>query len=242
MKLITLNIWGGHVLEPLLNFISAHQEIDIFCFQEVYCDAPHKISSDDRKVNLDIFGELQNLLPNHKGLFKPVVKNIYGIAMFVKKGIEVLQEGEVVIHENPNYLGIGPTHSRNLQWIKCRSQNKNRYILNVHGLWNGKGKTDSPERIAQSQKIKSFSGSLVDPLVLCGDFNLRPDTKSIQIIEKGFKNLIQLYDVKSTRTSLYEKEEKFADYVFLSPEIEIKSFEVLKDEVSDHAPLFLETV
>lgn len=29
MKLITLNILGGHVRAPLLNFISSHQDIDI---------------------------------------------------------------------------------------------------------------------------------------------------------------------------------------------------------------------
>ena len=36
MKLITLNIWGGHVLEPLLNFMVSHHDVDIFCLQEVY--------------------------------------------------------------------------------------------------------------------------------------------------------------------------------------------------------------
>lgn len=33
LKLITLNIWGGHVEKPLLDFINAHQDVDIFCLQ-----------------------------------------------------------------------------------------------------------------------------------------------------------------------------------------------------------------
>jgi len=50
MKLITLNIWGGHMFNPLLEFIQAHQDIDIFCLQEVYHQAPHKVSDEDREA------------------------------------------------------------------------------------------------------------------------------------------------------------------------------------------------
>ena len=65
MKLITLNIWGGYIKEPLLKFIATHQDIDIFCFQEGYHNAPNKISTDDKENSLNIFSELQDLLPEH---------------------------------------------------------------------------------------------------------------------------------------------------------------------------------
>src|SRR5450432_161418 len=108
MELITLNIWGGHVRDPLFNFISKHQETDLFCFQEVYHKAPQKISTEDRAVSLNIFSELEALLPNHYSFFRPVVKGIYGIGMFIKKEIDVLEEGEFDIHDNPAYQGTGP--------------------------------------------------------------------------------------------------------------------------------------
>lgn len=240
MKLITLNIWGGHVYSPLLDFIRSHQDIDIFCFQEVYHNAPDKISDEDRKVSLTIFAELQQLLPEHQGFFRPVVDDIYGIGMFVKKSLNVLAEGEVNIHENPDYTGIGPAHSRNLQWLQCNIEGKKYTIVNVHGLWNGKGKTDTPERLAQSQKIREFIDRLDTPTIMCGDFNLRPDTESVKIIEQGMSNLIKQYNIGSTRTSYYPKAEKFADYIFTSPEVAINQFTVLQDEVSDHSPLLLE--
>src|ERR1700733_5235597 len=242
MRLITLNIWGGHVRDPLLKFIKSHHEIDIFCFQEVYHNAQKKISDEDRAVCLNIFSELKALLPQHRAFCRPVVNNIYGIGMFVKKDIPVLEEGEIHIHENPAYRGIGPTHSRNLQWVKCQINDQIHTIMNVHGLWNGKGKNDAPERIVQSQKIKGFVDGVQTPKILCGDFNLRPDTESIKILQKGMKNLIKDFKIQSTRTSLYPKEEKFADYVFTSPEITVNHFEVLKDEVSDHCPLLLDFV
>lgn len=242
MKLITLNIWGGHVRDALLEFITSHREVDIFCLQEVYHNAPDKISEDDRKVSLNIFSELHALLPKHDAFFRPVVRNKYGIGMFVKKEIKVLRESEISIHINPDYLGSGPAHSRNMQWLKCCINNRNYSILNVHGLWNGMGKTDTPERIAQSQRIKDFVDILDTPKILCGDFNLRPDTESIKIIEKGMNNLIQAYNITSTRTSYYPKAEKFADYIFTSPEITVNTFKLLQDEVSDHSPLLLDFV
>ena len=240
MQLITLNIWGGHVLNPLLAFIKAHKDIDIFCFQEVYHNALNKISDEDRQISLTIFSELAKLLPEHRGFFRPVVENIYGIGIFVKNTIDVLGEGEVIVHNNPSYRGRGPTHSRILQWIEYLMNGKIYSILNVHGLWNGMGKKDSPERVLQSERIKAFMDSINTPKILCGDLNLRPDTKSMEILEQGMKNLVKDYNVKSTRTSFYTKEEKFADYILTSPDITVTNFIVLNDEVSDHAPLLLD--
>lgn len=239
MKLITLNIWGGQVYSPLLEFIASHREIDIFCFQEVYHRAQERVSDDDSKISFNIFSEIHSLLTEHHAFFRPVVKD-YGIGIFIKKGIDIIAEGEISIYDNPNYRGRGPSHSRNLQWVKYHINHKVRTIMNVHGLWNGNGKTDSPERITQSQKIRNFMDSIDTPKILCGDFNLRPDTESVKILEKGMQNLIQTYNITSTRTSLYPKKERFADYIFTSPEISINAFEVLKAEVSDHSPLLLD--
>ena len=240
MQLITLNIWGGHVREPLLTFIKANQHIDIFCFQEVYHNAKDKISQEDRPVSLHIFSELGQLLPEHRGFFRPVVDSIYGISIFIRKTIDVIGEGDVVIHQNPQYQGRGPTHSRNLQWLECRINEKIYLIINLHGLWNGMGKKDSPERMAQSKRIKAFMDTLNIPKIVSGDFNLRPDTASMHIVDEGMTNLVKVHNVTSTRTSLYSKEEKFADYILVSPEILVHKFCVLSDVVSDHAPLLLD--
>ena len=157
--------------------------------------------------------------------------------MFVNKSLEVLGEGERKIYENPTYPGRGPTHSRILQWIRCKVKGQLCTIINVHGLWNGNGKNDSPERILQSKNIIAFLESVDTPKILCGDFNLRPDTESVKILENKMLNLIRHYRITSTRTSFYTKPEKYADYIFISPEVKTITFEVLADEVSDHSPL-----
>ncbi|MEK7201275.1 MAG: endonuclease/exonuclease/phosphatase family protein, partial [Patescibacteria group bacterium] len=65
--------------------------------------------------------------------------------------------------------------------------------------------------------------------------------ESVSRIEAaGLRNLIKEYHVTSPRTSHYTKPEKFADYAFVSAEVTVEDFKVLPDEVSDHAPLYLE--
>lgn len=240
MQLITLNIWGGHVREKLLDFIKRYQHVDFICLQEVYHRAPFKTSDEDRLVYLDILDQITECLPGHDFFFRPVVNNVYGIATFIKKEIELLNEGEVIIHENPSYFGTWPRHQRNLQWVECRIQGKKYMIINTHFLWNGSGKGDSDDRIQQSQRTKDFLDSLSVPKILCGDFNLRPDTESIRILEQGMKNLVKEYNIQSTRTSLYPKAERFADYILVSDEINVKEFKVFPDEVSDHSALWME--
>lgn len=240
MKLISLNIWGGHIHQPLLEFVTARQDVDIFCLQEVYHNAPKMITNEDRTVQLNILAELHACLPNHEVYFRPVVNNIYGIAALVSKDFQVLDEGEVSIYTNPDYTGVGPKHSRNMQWINFQAGEQVFSVFNIHGLWNGQGKTDTPDRIAQAHNIKNFMNTLHTPKILCGDFNLRPDTESLQIIKTDLRDLIAENNIQSTRTSYYDKDEKFADYMFVSSEIMVNDFKVLSDVVSDHAPLWLD--
>ena len=240
MKLITLNLWGGHLRNRLLKFIHHNKDIDVFCLQEVYHNAHRKITLDDKELSLNIFSDLQKLLPNHYAIFKPAVENVYGVAMLLHKNIDILSEGEINIHQKQHNPGIGENHSRNLQWVECEFNKQIYSILNVHGLWNGRGKNDTADRINQSYRIRHFMDTINTPKILCGDFNLRPDTKSMNILEKGMNNLITINKIRSTRTSYYTKQEKFADYILTSPEIQINQFSVMKDEVSDHSPLYLD--
>ena len=134
------------------------------------------------------------------------------------------------------------TLGRNLQYISFVSRGNNFLICNFHGLWNGINKLDSEDRIKQSENIIKFLNDRSEfSKVLCGDFNLLPDTKSIRMFEEaGLRNLIREFGVTSTRTSFYTKLVKFAGYVFISNEVRLKDFKVLPDEVSDHSPLLIE--
>ncbi len=244
MKILTLNTWGGRVGDPLLDFFNTHQEIDVFLLQEVFQDATKKTRWDDRQ-RPNLFQEISDALPGHTGFFAPSVVNEWGLAAFVQKTVVIDEIGDFFVHKTMDSLieYDGASIGRNVQYLKIRSEdNQPLAVLNFHGIWTGTGKNDTEDRLEQSTNIIKFIKTLNENVILCGDFNLVPDTESLRMItrELALKNLIKEFNISSTRTSLYPKPEKFADYIFISPEILIKKFQVLSDEVSDHAPILLE--
>lgn len=128
-------------------------------------------------------------------------------------------------------------------------------VINVHGISLPGHKRDTKERVKFSKEIIEFCKKSKN-VVIGGDFNLMPRTKSIKIIEQnGFVNLIRKHNIKKTRNihawnqakeiekglghKFYGKQ-KFSDYCFVSKDIKVKSFEVPNVEISDHLPLILE--
>lgn len=263
MKLETLNIWGGKIFEPLLEHLKKQASIvDIFCFQEVY----HTTAEDEKVMRLqeqknakvffntmpsrvDIYRSIQEKLIDFTSYFSYAQefhefghKVYYGLAIFVKKGITVQKEGEVFVYRGKN-TWVENNHAslgRNVQYIQFELNGKPCIIANLHGLWTGGGKEDTLERVEQSKKVKAFLDDFKGAKILCGDFNLLPQTESIKILEEGMKNLVKEYAVSSTRSHLYEKPNKFADYILTSLDVKVKDFQVLQDVVSDHLPLVLD--
>lgn len=252
MKLISLNTWGGVAgKEKLLAFFKRYQDVDIFCLQEIW-SAPYKhlegkVAGGKNLQNSQamVYGmqEISTLLTNHVPYFRPHHLDNYGLLLLIKKDISVVSEGELYVYKEKGYVPEGDVgmHARNLQYVTISTPHGLRTIMNFHGLWNGKGKGDTKDRLEQSEKIIHFLKTIPHPFVLCGDFNLLPTTQSLKKIEElGLKNLITEYGITSTRTSYYTKKEKFADYALTSEKITVHDFKVLLDEISDHSPLYLE--
>ena len=252
MKLISLNTWGGRAgKEKLLAFFEKNKDVDIFCLQEIW-SAPYEHLEGSVAGGLDlnhseimVYGmqEISAMLDNHTAYFKPHHLDNYGLMMLVKKDLDVIAEGDVFVYKEKGHIPEGDIgfHARNVQYITIQSPKGSRTILNFHGLWNGGGKGDSEDRLLQSGRIIEFMKTLSDPYLICGDFNLLPDTESLKKLEDfGLRNLIKEYGIVSTRTSFYKKENKFADYALINEGVEVKDFKVLPDEVSDHSPLYLD--
>lgn len=240
MRLITLNIWGAQLYKPFIAFIKEQEKTtDIFCFQEVFNGRPSPLPIFKDAV-VDIYSQLETILSTFQGYFARAED--IGLAIFVRKTIEVEKEGDIFVyrwrdameHNNARTMG------RNMQYVQFSYKKKNYAVANLHGLWNGAGKTDTPDRIEQSKKVKTFLDSMKGAKILCGDFNLLPDTKSIEILEKGMRNLVKEHGVTSTRSHYYTRSDKYADYILISPEIKVSDFKVLQDIISDHLPLQLE--
>jgi exonuclease III len=248
VKLISLNTWGGAAgLKGLADFFEKYKEADIFCLQEVWNGGEHMrgIMAGGRPLENFIpklYGEISNILNSHNGYFCPHFHEWYGLAMFVRKSAGIMQKGEVFVYKDKGYIAGGDAgnHSRNIQYVTIETPAGARTIINFHGLWNGRGKTDSDDRLLQSKNIARFLRNLRNPHILCGDFNLLPETQSLKVLENlGMRNLIKEFGIASTRSSLYLKPHRFADYALVSDGIKVNEFKVLPDEVSDHLALYL---
>ena len=255
MRLLTLNLWGGQVYEPLLEFLQKQaSDIDIFCFQEIlFGDVSAFTLKHEARINL--FNEIQGCLPGYKGLRFPAPKEARyfqseplldsieaGQAIFAREGLTVANQGNFRTYTDfPEGMDYGGKITGSCMWAEVNSGKENVLVMNLHGLWQkDSNKKDTPARLEQSRILNEFIRSRSGKRILCGDFNLRPDGASIGALEENMRNLVNEYGITSTRSKLYEKEEKFADYMLVSPEVEVTNFEVLPDVVSDHLPLLLD--
>lgn len=259
MKLMTLNIWGGRVYKPFLKFVKENKDtIDIFCFQEMF-QSPESVFSNSIKSN--IYFEVEKILKSHKGFFAPTFTGYdtedhvdfdiaFGQATFVRNTVDILSQETVFVHGSydntppatvdiPN-VKVALDLPRNIHVVKIKIEGKEVLIGNLHGYWLPSSKYDSKESMAQMKIVKKIFASFKGPKILVGDFNLRPETKSVKLLEDDMKNLIVEYGVTNTRSSLHKKTEKFADYIMISNEVKVNSFEVINIDVSDHLPLILD--
>ena len=258
MKLISLNTWGGKLLDPLLNFIKEKSvDIDIFCFQEIFSGGEDDIKLGD-KGDPDLFDKIKKTLPDYNFHYQPgalpyrhyenIIKEKpkFGNATFFKKDIQIINHEGFLTYppemkaEYPLDLEAGGI----LLNIDIEKDDKNFSVANIHGFWGGGPKDDNLARLFQSRRVLEYLRSKKGGKILIGDFNLRPETESVLMIEKEMRNLIKENKIQTTRNPNYKEVEQYkdyiADYCFISPNLNLKDFQVLPDIISDHQPLYLE--
>lgn len=236
MRIIFLNIWHGQAWDKLQEFIAEQsKQTDIFCFME---------------IDPTLQAKLESVLTEFMPVYEKGIKTNYfggiteGRSTFVGKKFAIKERESKSVYRNTKNDAGG------LQYLELSLGNKRLFVGNVHGKARPGHKMDTPARIKQSEKTIDFFKDKKGLKIIGGDFNLLPDTKSVEIFEKsGYRNLIKDFKVKTTRNKLswdqfgqkadFEKQ-YFADYVFVSPEVKVKSFEVPEIEVSDHLPLILD--
>lgn len=255
MKIVTLNLWGGRMTTEIRSFIFAYRGfVDVFCFQEVFHDSKIFFKSwdtSDHDGNRQLLSELQKILPDYHCVFDPVQDNEQGIATFVHKRVPVRQTRSSVISNGRNTAVVGKygTIGRTILSVELFHEGHVLWVSQFHGLWNGKGKGDCPERFrmidAVRNHLRGLQGSRLGKenyQVLCGDFNLTPMTQAMSLLRVfPLIDHVRESGVKTTRSSYYDKIEQspFADYIMTSPNLPVESFRVLPDECSDHLALQL---
>lgn len=234
MKLVSLNLMHGEQEGPIKEFLTEHQDADIFCLQE----------AEKESALPEFFSRYQRFVAaKHVG-----TKANFDQATFVHPRHQVSDVVELLQDEHECGLAIAMTITS--------PEGRVFRLLNLHGtaraLVDGvfleeDDKRDFPARLRQSEAVLEWARLTAAPTCIVGDFNLLPDTESIRMFARvGYRDLIQGYGIKSTRTHYsldkYPEDRRyyFSDYIFLSPEIQVKSFTLPEVEVSDHLPLLVE--
>jgi endonuclease/exonuclease/phosphatase family metal-dependent hydrolase len=263
--MMCLNGWGGKLFGELHQYIHAEQP-DVLCLQEVvhtpttreetltYRDGRHVLP---QRANL--FSDICRALPKHTATFCPASQGVlwddersipsqWGLATFVNPEFPVVAQFQGCVHKSFSPHGYGDhPRSRPAHVVRVFDYEQDRAVTvaHMHGLWHASGKKDIPERREQAYRFVQFIRSIVqpgDPLVVCGDFNVEPDSETFAILaELGLTDLVTGRGFTDTRTSHYEKPGRFADYLLVNDAVTVRAFDVVAwPEVSDHRPLVLE--
>ena len=266
MKILSLNVWGGMLHVPLLDYL-ATVDADVYCLQEV----PRAVGarSDwltyrDGAVELqqraNLYREIADALPGHDGFFAPTARGElmdgdrpchqeFGLATFIRQDIAVIGQALDFVHGtfSPHGFGAHP-RARNAHVVPLHDYKADRSVTvaQFHGLRELDGKGDTPSREAQAEALVALIGRVHhdgEGLFLCGDFNVLPDSATFTTLSRlGLTDLVTTRGFTDTRTSLYTKPGRYADYMLVNDAVHVATFRVVETpEVSDHRPLLLTT-
>ena len=226
MKIFFLNLYYGVIEEKLIDFINEHKvDTDVFCFQE---------SADKlQPILIDNLKDFSNVAI-HKFIN---FDDDYFQSTFVKNNLKMVSKNN--LFEGENTLGLETD-------LEIDDGNRTVHLGNIQGFARPGNKLDTPDRLEQSKRVLERFAKFNGAKIIGGDFNLFPETESVKMFVKaGYGNLILEYGIKTTRNEVAwrnypNNKQLFADYVFVSPEIKVKKFEVIENEISDHLPMVLE--
>jgi endonuclease/exonuclease/phosphatase family metal-dependent hydrolase len=264
VRIISLNAWGGAMFDELARWLDTC-DADVLCLQEVTRTPSARgwTRFDDAERSLpqraDLLDDVRSRLPRHQALFAasdtgPVLDQEgrpraqeFGLATFVAETVPIAATRSGFVHgAYVEYPDAWPSDGRPRAALAVRvfDRRARRFVtvVNLHGLRDALGKADTPARRAQAERLAALVDGVRedgDLVVVCGDFNLLPDSETFRILAKlGLTDLVQDAD---TRTSRYRKSVRHASYLLVSDPAAVRHFEIMTaPEVSDHRALVLD--
>lgn len=224
MKIVFLNTWGGKTESVLYDYIRSQAvDTDIFCLQETNEKARTLIHAQFPESTLAI-ADRQYLRWNVR------------LSTYVDPSITIMSQEKVFGERTDTGLGL---------YVELIMNDSIFHIFNFHGNSRPGNKLDDDARLNASRGIIEFMATKKGPKIIGGDFNLLPQTQSVKMFEEaGYHNQVIENNIDTTRNhlswGLYPDKQYYADYVFTSPDVVVKKFQVPKNEVSDHLPLIID--
>ena len=252
MKIIQVNGWGGRLNGPLNRFVS-REAPDIICLQEAFQPVGedlHPFRDQYRFLEqLQAAGDLPHVY------FAPS----WGFEMagaLVNVGNAILSRFALSdqrhFHVNNNYFVAkrASDYKRNTRTVQSATINidaaRKLTVANHHGYLAGENSGGDETSLLVMQKVAGFLAELSRPLIFCGDLNVAPNTPTLAALGGlGLSNLTVEYNLPTTLSQAHRAPESDrnsvpCDYVYVSEDVEVKSFGASDEIISDHKALFLE--
>lgn len=265
MKLLSLNVALFETNNDLLLKFLSKQELDILCLQEVAekidesvnPDFVSKDHIDKATLNLthSFFGPTLMAHDFHLKNFHQKENFDYDFGGFLTAGnylkskFKIIQKSNVFVKGSLSQIEITDWSSwpegqiKAVQVVDLELLNSKKLrVINYHGIWT-REKIGNAETLKACEKILFLAKETKGPTIIVGDFNLFPDTLSMQVFYDDFISLVDNYHISTTRPNsneLSNLKRNVVDYILVTKDIKVNSFTVLDSDVSDHLPLILD--
>lgn len=249
IKYVNLNLLEGGIYSPGIKEFLQRENPDIFALQEVFLSEDQSLPERYRSLEW-----ISSLFPDYEYEFAPEVlyndgekRFLCGNAIFSRFSI---LDSATIFYDLPfgeyhwQTPGTNEKHDYsqqpyNLLYTQIKAGRKTLNVFNTHGIWGVDG-DDNPRRLQMGEIIsKQVQGK--DHVILGGDFNLLPTTRTIKKIEQHLTNVFG----NSLETTFNMRKKPFpgsyansvVDMVFVSNDIKVLQKHCPDVDISDHFPL-----
>lgn len=262
MRLVSLNVALFEANNKLLSTFLHEQNADFVCLQEVTRGLEDSVIKDYESKDIvdkatsglpyfffgpnSIMGDFQQKNFHGKELYVFKFGGLMEFGNYTKSKHKITKAQNVFVQNHFTY------NTDNSKWpdedyravlvTDHVFDGKKLRILNYHGVWT-RNKMGTEKSIAANRIIRDLALQAEGEVIICGDFNLFPDTPSMKLLDDKFESLVDTYKIQTTRPAsneLSQHKRNVVDYVLISKGINVKNFKVLDSDVSDHLPLILD--
>ncbi len=241
MKLIQLKTWSCKLPSEIIRLFDKENP-DIICLQEV-------VTSIDGGKIFDTIGSILDEHPFKYQYNTPLVEfnfmhHTATRGNMIASNFNLLETNEVWtlgnLTRNFDYINSGGYNvARNIAHSKIEAPDGIVHVLTLHGYHIKEHKNGNDETLRACTELVKYASLLDGPIIISGDFNLSPDSESIQLVNNSFRNLTIESGLSTTRNHLTKKTE-VCDYIFVNDKVNVNKFYASDIIASDHAGLVLD--
>lgn len=241
MRLLQINIWQGRLNK---NFLKLIEELnpDIITLQELCSsgDIENGFFNNLEEINAKFSYPYQLYSPTHR--FQVMNYTVdFGNAILSKNVFRSTNTVFTNLQFKDNFdLKTDDYNIRNIVHAVIETSQGAVNVVTHHGYHVPGSKDGNEVTDKQMEMVLEYIKPLQDKVILTGDFNLHPESRSLQILNNELDNLCISRGIENTRNVFAGRNPEVCDYIFVNSLVKVQNFYVEEKVVSDHQALVLD--